>query len=1152
MKKKRNGCFPHLEGRLKLLRVMKLITFFLLAGLIQVSAGTYSQNIRLDIKTSSLSDVIQKIQEQTHLVFFYSQEDVAGVYVSEVKLNGATLDEALNSCLKGTNLDYNLMYNAVILHPRASNEDLKTPPGDNKVTGKVASGKGDPIPGVTVVVKGSTTGTITDADGIFFLDKVPDNAVLVFSFVGMKSREIKYSGQASLNITMEEKTEGIEEVIVVGYGVQKKISVSGSVSSVQTKELTQSSAASLDNALAGKLPGLTSIQTGGGQPGMDDATIYLRGASTLNGTSPLILIDGVPRDNIRTLDAHEVAAVSILKDASATALFGVRGANGVILITTRRGQQGKSDLSINVEQSYTSFTKEPERLHSWDYMKLRNEAFVNDGESPEFSDEVIAKYKDPLANLDPADPDYEEKARVLKYIYPDHNYYREFIKKNTPSTKVSANLSGGTDKVDYFMNASFFHQGGNLNTEPKSQLGYDPSSKMDRWTFRANLDYKISSSLSALLNLGTYIEKVNMPYVGSLYSESYSWMMRDLFYQAKTILPITPGPTTIAGFGYAPGQIVDPVYLDRSAFEVMNRRGYRRDVRSNLNSSFGLNWDLGKLITKGLLIKGMVSYDSYAGTTLEGGKSERLYIANVNYDTDELSYSVGRDTEDLLSVTKSANTQYDINLQGSVNYSRKFSKHDVGGMLLAQRDFWDHGGEIPHNVIGLSGRFTYNYDDRYFGEFDMGYNGSEQFAPSKRFGFFPAFSGGWVVSNEKFLKDNAVLTYLKLRASYGKVGNDQMGSNRFLYLDDTQIVSGSLSSLGKGKEVYEGIRGNKKLTWESAWKRNVGLDFQLSRNLNGSFDYFKEHRTHILITRHTVPTFQGVYLSRVPLQNMGVVDNHGYEIELNYTKTVRKDLSFIVRGNWSYNHNTVKNDDEVKRDDTYVYQTRTEGFSLSQPWGYKIDWKDHRGYWISEDEIQASGLTYDFGTPRAGDFKYIDMNKDGIINDKDQVPVGKPSIPRINYGVTLRVNWKAFDFSVFFQGVGQYYSMRSSQGIYENIKEGTYFDYHRHAWTLDRYLNKEKITYPALSTHSTTNHIENDFFIMNRAFTRLKNIELGYTLKNNACLSGLGIHDLRIYLSGHNLYVWDHQRIGGLDPENSDPIGYPVTRMVNFGANVNF
>lgn len=1147
----------------KTLLVMKLTTIFLLVGVLQVSAIGNAQTVTYSAKSVKLQTTFSAIEAQTGYHFFYRKEDLKDSKPISVQFKATNFVTALETLFSGQPLRFEIQGNTVFITKTKKEKPsqllfsgdgspvLAPLPPTVDVTVIVQDAAGQPLEGASIRVKGTQRGITTDVNGRALLKAIAPNVTLVISFTGYSDKETAIGNNRIINIKLTALSKNLDDIIVVGYGTQKKVALTGAISSVNGKELGKSSAATLDNALAGVMPGLTSIQSGGGQPGMDDATLYLRGAATLNGTDPLILIDGVPRTDIRTIDPNEVASISILKDASATALFGVRGANGVILITTKRGVNGKSQLSVNLRQSYTSFTKEPERLHSWEYLALRNEATVNDGEAAPYSDSVIAKYKNPLASLAPSDPDYTNKAKLLEYIYPDHDYYREFIKKYTPQTRLNASMSGETGNLSYFLNAGFLHQGGNLNTEPQSFLGYDPSSKMNRWSFRSNLDFKISKTLSSFLNLGSYFERVNMPYVGSLYGESYSWMMTDIFYQAKTILPITPGPTTLSGYGYDAGQIVDPSYLDRSAFEVMNRRGWRNDIRSNLNSTLGLNWDLGTLITPGLSFKGMISYDAYGGATIEGGKQERLYQADVDASTDQLSYSVTRSTESEISISRSANTYYNINVQGSVNYHRKFGKHEVGGMVLAQRDFWDHGGEIPHNVIGLAGRATYDYDNRYFAEFDMGYNGSEQFSPTKRFGFFPAVSGGWVVSNEQFLKSSQIITYLKLRGSYGKVGNDNMGSNRFLYLDNNTVVSGGLSSLGNGTYISEGIIGNKSLTWETALKKNIGLDFGLFKGLKGSFDYFSEHRTGILITRHTVPTFQGIYLSYVPLQNMGVVDNHGYELELSYNKAVSKYFSFMIKGNYSYNHNTVKNDDEVKRDDTYAYKTRTEGQSLGQSWGYQIDWKDHGGYWISTDEIKAANLTYDFGTPRVGDFKYIDVNHDGVINDKDMVPIGYPSIPRINYGITLTANYKAFDITILIQGVSQYSSYRSGKGIFENTKEGTYYGYHKTAWTLNRYLNGEKITYPALSTNTTTNHTQNDFFIMNRSFTRLKTLELGYTLAKST-LKAAGISGLRIFLSGQNLFLWQHQRIKDLDPENDSATGYPVTKDISFGVNVDF
>jgi TonB-linked SusC/RagA family outer membrane protein len=967
-------------------------------------------------------------------------------------------------------------------------------------------------------------------------------------------------GKTVINIVLQEELFGLEEMVVVAYGTQKKVSVTGAVSSVQVKDLKVSSSASIANSLAGRITGLTSMQSSGGQPGRDDATMYLRGAATTNGKNPLILIDGVPRDNIRTIDPNEVESISVLKDASATSVFGVRGANGVILITTKRGKEGKPELTVNATQSYSALTREPSRLHSLEYLALRNQALINDGqESAIFGQDVFAKFENPLLGMDPKDPDYEQKAAVRRYMYPDNDYYRMLIDRWTPQTLINANLSGGTDKVSYFMNVGYLHQGGNLKTEPESLLGYDPSSKLDRYSFRSNIDYKVSSSLTAFLNLGTYIESVNMPSPSPYPGNDQNWMMRDLFYQAQSILPISPGPATIAGFGVPGNRPLDPTYLnsghymDRNPYDIINWRGYLNETRANLNSTAGLNWDLS-FLTKGLSVKGMISYDSWAKTIVHGAYSRTAYRANVDINTDELTFSEAEVGSNALSLSKSAQSNYTINAQGSLNYNRQFGLHDVGGMMLVQRDYWEStGADIPYNVLGLAGRVTYNYDTRYFGEINMGYNGSEQFAPSKRFGFFPAASVGWALSNEGFLKDNPLLTYLKLRASIGKVGNDKMGGTRFLYIDNiTYGGGGAFGSLARGYGINEGLLGNPNLTWEVATKYNLGLDFQIVKDLMGSIDVYKEDRSQILLERRSVPTWQGLPLGNVPRVNMGEVDNRGYEIELTYNKQIDRDWQIQLKGNFAYNRNKRMNVDEVPRDETYAYQTRETGFPIGQNWGYLIDWAQDGGYWTPETLADPNRITYDFGTPRPGDFVYVDLNGDGVISDKDQAPIGYGNIPRISWGTSLNLQYKGWDAYAFFQGVGKYSSTLSNQGTYETIVRGTYFDYHKKAWTEERWRNGEEITYPAQATGTNVNHRANSFFIFDRAFTRFKNAEIGYTLPSMA-LKIVGISRMRIFVQGQNIFIWSPNfRPTHLDPENDDSIGYPQTRTFSFGTNITF
>lgn len=1023
------------------------------------------------------------------------------------------------------------------------------------ITGKVLDENNQPMPGVTIIVDGTTNGTMTGPDGTFTLGGVPSGATVIVSCIGYTDQVLP-EGKSNYVVSLVPDSEMLEETVVVAFGQQKKLSVTGAISTVASADLRKTTSTRLDNALAGRVTGLTSMQSGGGQPGVDGATMYLRGAATTNGKSPLILVDGVERDNIRTIDMNEVESISVLKDASATALYGVQGANGVILIQTRKGQKGKAQLNISVDQSWTSFTKKPSRLHSWEYCELRNEALMNDSQAPEFSEETIAKFRNPLLGLDPSSPDYDNQVAIRKAVYCDNDYYRMYLKSNTPQTRANANISGGTDFVNYFVNVGYIHQGGNLNTESPDYLGYDPQCYMNRLSLRSNLDFHITKNLTASLNIASYAENVNMPAVGDLYRGDQSWMITDIIYQSQTILPISPGPVTDPRFGGVSDGVVGYNYLDRSAYEIINRRGFHTNKRKNLNTQFSVNWDLGELVTKGLSVNGMAAYDTYNIGVLEGRKKERVYNVRVDYDSETLSYSSSNgDKIEPLTMTSSRLSNYQIYVQGSINYARTFGKHNVTAMATAYRRFWEGtSADIPYNVLGTAARATYSFDDRYLVEGNLGYNGSEQFAPSKRFGLFPSGSIGWIASNESFLKGNKYLTWLKFRASYGLVGNDSMGGLRFLYQDDNKIQSGNgfVQGLG-GKIVKEGLIGNKSITWELSKKMNLGVEIGLFKDFRINVDYFTEKRDQILLKRRTVPSFQGVSSDYIPRVNMGKVDNHGVDVEVSYSHTFNRDFSISSRVNFGFNDNTAIELDEPMRSEEYAYQYHEEGFRLGQEFGYLIDWDSPgNGYFTSQDEID-SYYPYGFGgKPRVGDFVYKDVNGDGVIDQKDLSPIGySTTVPGLNYGISLGLNFKGIDFNVLFSGLGRYSKYYSGQGVVEWTKQGTYFDWTRNGWTEERYKNGEKITYPAISTTKTVSHTENDFFIQNRSFLRLKNIELGYTLPERF-LSKVGVKALRVYVSGQNLFVWDNLRITHIDPEQNNSYGYPITKNVTLGLNINF
>lgn len=1127
---------------LKITRIMKITLIFILVGIIQVSATTYAQEHRISIsvENGTFYDVVSQIEKQSEFMFFYKSEEIGNNQHINLTLKDKLLSEILNELTKDNGLTYKITGKHVIIMKKT----LQNSDSEHEVTGVILDENGEPIVGANIVVKGTTKGTVTDIDGYFSLD-VESGTFLEISYIGYLSQTIMIGKEKTLSIILKEDSKVLEEVVVVGYGSQRKVSVTGAISAIQTKELKQSSAANLSTALAGRMPGLTALQTSG-QPGADDVSIYMRGVGTVNGANPLILIDGVPRDNMATLDPNEVASISILKDASATAVFGVRGANGVIMITTRRGEIGKAQLSISADYSMQRFITQADRIHSWEFAELRNQSFRNDGYS-----EVDLPYTDYMIEM------YKNgKDRVF---YPDRDVQNEFFLKWAPQSRINVNMSGGSEKFNYFMNVAYLGQGGQFRTESEKSLGYDPSFKSNRYNFRANLDYKITSNLKLSLNLASYLEKVNTPNT-ELFGGNVTTMIHDMIQNIWNTPPTDPGPlthggyTTIDGKNVPVGEVINQSSLDRNTYGEINRRGYQQETNVNLNSSMTIDWNLN-FITEGLSTKLMTSFDSKAFTRLAGWRMYDAYGVSVAKTPDEQSYytQVRVNQNDAISLSKSMASNYYLNIQYSLNYARKFGKHDITGMVLFQRDNWqNYAADLPYNMLGLSARITYGYDSRYLAEANMGYNGSEQFAKGHRFGLFPAFSVGWVISNEGFMKDNRVITNLKLRASYGKVGNDKLGDIRFLYLSDISTGNGIIPSLGRGKSIIQGKVGNPNISWEIADKQNYGIDVQLFNELSFSFDYFKEKRNNVLITRGTVPELQGISLGNLPKVNMGVIDNKGYELEAIYTKKLDTDFSFNIRGNIAYNKNIQRFMDEAKKNESYTYRYRSTGYSIGQCFGYKIDYSNGNGFINTKEELDMALATYQVGgTPRMGDFLYVDENRDGIIDEKDQAPIKYSDVPRITYGFSGSVYWKNFDFSFLFSGIAKASRLYNGYGATEFGLVGFYSDYHLHAWTEERYANGEEIKYPALSSSAGTSQKPNDFFIMDRSFLRLKNIELGYSFPPN-WLKKIGINSTRIYVNGNNLLTWKSLKTDVIDPEQSADNNYPITKIVNVGINVVF
>jgi len=1064
--------------------------------------------------------------------------------------------------------------------------------GITHVTGTVTDNAGEPLIGATVREKGTKNVTATNVDGEFSLKLTSAKPVVEVSYIGYEPKRVTVT-KPRLKIELSSSEEALDEVVVVAYGVQKKATVTGSISTIDSKEITKSSAPNVAAALAGKLPGLTTIQTNGA-PGKDEVELFLRGAATSNETKPLILVDGIPRESIREIDANEIETISVLKDASATAVFGVRGANGVILITTKRGEKGQMNVNATVRYSLQSFARTPYRRDSWDYARLLNEARRNESQGVEFEDYEIALFDMWRDGNGPSDPS-------LRYWYPNTDWGNIYFKDNASMVQANVNVSGGTDKLQYFVNAGYVYQGGMYNTESSKVLGYDSQAKMNRYNLRANIDYQFSPMVRASLDVSSFIEKVN----GTNGNNEAVWG------DAITARTTSPGPLTEEGmyvrgngtdddgnvlvYGVRPNQVLhDPVQTLQSGYGNMNRSGYKLETRSGVNAIATLNVDLAKL-TPGLSLRGVVSFESRGTNTtsaLKGFVTYKFdrkptavklngedYIINLpdglttpngdNFIAHPIyTFDGDNEEDDELSLHRSTESWWFLNMQAQVNYNRTFAdKHAVTGMVMFQRDLRENKkGAIPFNMIGLSARATYAFDSRYLAEVNIGYNGTEQFAPGHRFGFFPAFSAGWIVSNEKFMENlryNNILTKLKLRASIGKVGNDGLGEDRFLYLDniDHAYHKSNIPSLGNGGKIDIRMLGNPEIHWETAWKQNYAIDLTLFNNFDVTFDYYIENRSDILIKRNTVPLLSGLNGSQVPRLNMGKVKNQGFELAANYRIPIKKDFWVSVGGNFAYNTNEVIEADEARLGEDYAYRYRKTGYMMDQMWGYLIDYsvnpatgQDGSGFYNSKEEIAALGLKYETGggAPQPGDFIYQDLNGDGVINDRDVAPIGySKMLPKISYAFNLSAQFRGFDFSIMFQGTGKYSKYYDGRGIFEEEGSKYFPDMVDERWNEERYLAGEPISHPRLANSGSTSHVKNDYYIMDASYLRLKNAEIGYTLPAKLTRKA-GMSKVRVYASGDNIYTWQHLHTNSFDPEQKNILDYPVMRTWSFGLNVEF
>ncbi|MBO4557145.1 MAG: TonB-dependent receptor [Bacteroidales bacterium] len=1038
--------------------------------------------------------------------------------------------------------------------PAAANNDLQ----GRTITVTVTDRQG-PVPGANVVVVDRPIGGATDADGVITLTKVPAGAVIEVSFVGYVTKKVSVGNKSKISVYLEEDQQKLDAAVAVAYGHQKKITVTGAIETVTNEELIETQVPNFANALAGRVAGLTTIQESG-QPGRDDVTVYLRGQGTASDNTPLLLIDGVPSDGkadkLGMLDVNEVASVTILKDAASTAIFGTRGANGVILITTRRGDAGKTVLDAQVTTSVSSLHFPWTRLHSWEHAELRNQARANDGFGPDFTDYQVAKFREQSG-----DP-----------FFPDRDMYKEAIAKFAPMERINVNMSGGSKKTRYFSSANIINQSGNTKILPRKVLGYNAQFNMLRYTLRNNFDFNLNERLMVSLTLSIYYQRTNEPVGGT-----------GVFGTAMETPPTNPGPLTVAGYLDSEGNEVPAGVIvarqnssSTSAWATVNRSGYYCNTSFSLLSQATVTYDFSKII-KGLTMSANVAYNDFAASGLSGylqGYDAYSYYQAKNPGEKSYYISTVRNTNETFAIGERgiAGNQM-LQLHFRLNYDQQFGDHAVGAMIFAQSETKLTNvmhklnavrTSLPYKFAGISGRITWNYKTKYLAEFDAGYNGSEQFHPKKRFGFFPAFSAGWVITNEPFMRNVTWLNTLKFRGSIGLVGNDQLGGERFMYYTTvSKNAGGAAGSLWGGKGVGVEYLGNPDVSWETVLKQNYAFDFAFLKHFSGKVDIFFENCNNRLYTPFSMPSASGIAANSVPRQNIGITNNHGFEIELNWGKEFSRKFRMNAGGQFSYARAKIVYCDEVLLDESYAYRKRTEGFMPGQLWGLAIDYSNGNGYINTQEELDRCTEMYAIGAPRFGDFIYKDIGgardadgnpiPDGVIDDKDIVPIKNSSTPNITFGFNVGATYKRFGISAQFNGMGMVSAYRMGLGVSELGNAGTYTDYHLRAWTKERYENGERIDYPALSTRSNPSLTANDFFINNRSYLRLKNIVLSYSIPPNKLFRALGVARGTVSLYGNNVFIIDNQRVKAVDAETSgQSVSYPLNRTYTMQLDIKF
>ena len=1084
----------------------------------QAAPSPQQTSVRVE-NVTSLKGLIQEIESQTSYRISY-QGNLADNVPVKIAKSTKSVSQLLDEALRGTGITYIIRQNNIILtraeaQSPASAAPAPAAPRKQHIAGQVLdAATRQPIIGATIWIKDSALGTSTASDGSFDYSFSGNFGFVTVSYVGYQTQEFPI-GRIPKVISLS-PDNNLEEVVVVGYGAQKKASIIGSIASVPVNDIKMPTG-KISNNLAGQLAGVISVQRSG-EPGAS-STFWIRGISTFGSNkSPLVLVDGIERD-LDLVDIEDIKEFSILKDAAATAVYGVRGANGVVLVTTRGGIVGKPQINIKFEAGMVQPTKIPDMIDAVQFAEMYNAAAGYDFYSK----------KDIQTFRDGSDPDLHPNIDWVDRLYKDYSF----------NQRVNVNISGGGSTAKYYISGGFYNEDGLFKADNMKE--YNTSAFYRRFNFRSNVEVQLHKYTKLNINLATTFERKNKP-GSSATGANGIWG-----YALKTAANAFPDV-------YSNGYLAGPASgQGENPYALLTQTGYREIFYNTAQSLFVLTQDLGDWVTKGLTVSIKGSFDAKNENNLGRTKTSPQWLATGRNEAGELEFNQTKIGEENLTYKQTNKGYRSVYFEAVANWARTFGKHDLSAMFLFQQSQKNYVGEsannsekaLPYRHQGIAGRITYNYDNRYFVEGNFGYNGSENFISGRRFGFFPSIAGAWVVSGEPFWEGiRSKVNLLKIRASYGLSGNDYLADSsnnivRFPYLTTVNMNKALYVWFSPNfvKQTGHEIKtvGNPLATWEESTKLNVGLELGLFDALTLNVDVYKENRTGIFMQRRSLPSTMG--LSGVtPYGNLGEVENRGADVSLEYNKAFNKDLLVSVRGTFTYAHNEVKARDEAK------YLPNKYNSVLGKPvnsvYGLVAD-----GLFASQEEIDNSPRQTFMPDYLPGDIKYRDLNGDGVIDANDRTSLGYPTVPEILYGFGASVNYKRWDFSFFFQGTA-----RVSLRMYDMhpFRDNQYSGFNMTQYVADDHWSEAdpnpNAAYPRLDYRYNANNTQtSSFWIKNGSYLRLKSVELGFTYKS-----------LRAYLAGTNLFIISPFKYWDPEMGSGNGLKYPLQRVVKLGLQYNF